>query len=79
VSSTFLILGGPQSGKKYTVRGCEHEERGIAVLCVESILNLIEIQKQGPKTSQRLTLVIIILLNNRAVQSIHSMIAKLSI
>lgn len=43
-SSSFLIFGGTQSGKKHTLHG---EDKGIAVLAVEAVLNLIDAQKQS--------------------------------
>lgn len=52
VSSTFLVIGPQKSGKKYTVRGCEHEEKGISILAVQDILNLFEMHKQVKKKIQ---------------------------
>ncbi|CAD8081241.1 unnamed protein product [Paramecium sonneborni] len=46
-SGSLLIVGGPESGKKYTIKGEERgQEKGLAVLIVENILNLIEGSKQ---------------------------------
>ncbi|CAD8161887.1 unnamed protein product [Paramecium pentaurelia] len=46
-SGSLIILGGPESGKKYTIKGEERsQEKGLAVLIVENILNLIESSKQ---------------------------------
>ncbi|CAD8087152.1 unnamed protein product [Paramecium sonneborni] len=46
-SGSLLIVGGPESGKKYTIKGEERgQEKGLAVLIVENILNLIESSKQ---------------------------------
>ncbi|CAD8173323.1 unnamed protein product [Paramecium octaurelia] len=46
-SGSLILLGGPESGKKYTLKGEERgQEKGLAVLIVENILNLIESSKQ---------------------------------
>lgn len=45
-SGSLIILGGPESGKKYTIKGEERsQEKGLAILIVENILNLIESSK----------------------------------
>ncbi|CAD8060921.1 unnamed protein product [Paramecium primaurelia] len=46
-SGLLLIVGGPKSGKKYTLKGEERgQEKGLAVMIVENIFNLIESSKQ---------------------------------
>ncbi|CAD8139283.1 unnamed protein product [Paramecium pentaurelia] len=46
-SSTLLVVGGPESGKKYTLKGEDKgQEKGLALLVVENTLNLIEGSKQ---------------------------------
>lgn len=42
-SGTLLVMGGPESGKKYTLKGEDKgSEKGLALLVVENTLNLIE-------------------------------------
>lgn len=46
-SGTLLVVGGPESGKKYTLKGEDKgSEKGLAMLVVENTLNLIEGSKQ---------------------------------
>ncbi|CAK75395.1 unnamed protein product (macronuclear) [Paramecium tetraurelia] len=46
-SGTLLVAGGPESGKKYTLKGEDKgQEKGLALLVVENTLNLIEGSKQ---------------------------------
>ncbi|CAD8052808.1 unnamed protein product [Paramecium sonneborni] len=46
-SGTLLVMGGPESGKKYTLKGEDKgSEKGLALLVVENTLNLIEGSKQ---------------------------------
>ena len=40
--SSYLIIGGEQCGKKYTLKG---EDKGIAYQAVENILSLFEMHK----------------------------------
>jgi hypothetical protein len=41
-NSTFWIIGASESGKKYTLRGGDHEDKGIVISAIENILNLFE-------------------------------------